>query len=276
MRHVWSWRNDFNNRGFQRIIAAVDEHLGDLDLALVHANGRVDRLTRLAAESAPYVVLQYSMRSTKTPSTRSWLPLWRHATLVWSYYDLPGACAQDGAPADFRFHRSPLGIAAAFTSPPEAEKRYAVVTHGGYLTQSVRECVAAAARVGERAAHVGEPFPGHDNVDFFENVDDEELAEVYAASRYVCGLRRVEGFEMPAAEGLACGARPILFDREHYRHWFGDHAAYIPEDDREAVIDAVARVLASDNPVSADERRWAVETFDWKPILEGVRGAVAG
>lgn len=267
---------DIANRGVQRVVLALEDRPIDRELCVFHVNGRLERLTRQIEEwGRDYAIIQYSLRRTQKPSTADWLPVWRAAKVVWSYTNLEALCAEDGVPADFAFYHAPLGLSDAFTREP-AKKLYLVATHGTYLTESVKECVVAAD-VAERltkksmpkVVHFGVPFEGHDNVLFAPGVSDEDLAEIYRSCHYVSGLRRDEGFELPAAEGLACGARPILFHRPDYVQWYGEHAEYIIETDRPGVIDQLREVFTRRRPVAAAESAWAREHFNWDRIISG-------
>jgi hypothetical protein len=257
-----------DSRGIQRVVAALKERPNDLPIRVFHINGRVERMRREIEEwDGDYAIIQYVLRSTQKPSTAEWLPLWRDARLVWSYYDLPALCAEDGVEADFDFYHAPLGISDEFrqagTLPP---KRYTVVTHGDYLTQGTRECFWA---VPNGVAHVGKRF-NRPEVDFYEDISDYELACLYSSSHYVCGLRRHEGFELPAAEGLSCGARPLLFDRPHYRQWYEEHAEYIIEAPRPDVIEQLHALFQREPlPVTQAEQIWARGRFNWDRIIGG-------
>ena len=84
------------------------------------------------------------------------------------------------------------------------------------------------------------------------------------------GLRRIEGFELPAAEGLLCGARPIMFDRPHYRDWFNKWAIFIPEGNREEVLQSLIDVFQQEyRPVTLEEIAEARQLFDWQSIING-------
>jgi glycosyltransferase involved in cell wall biosynthesis len=98
---------------------------------------------------------------------------------------------------------------------------------------------------------------------------DIELAEFWSQCSFVAGLRRIEGFELPALEGLMCGARPIMFDAPHYRRWFGEHAEYVPEVGAEELVDHLTHVMERPvRVVSAAERVEVLRKFNWKDLCE--------
>ena len=264
--------SDVQSYGLQRVVTALEErpHPDD-NIKVLHVNGRCDKFMRMARRwrdrGGEYVVAQYVIKSSLRPDVADWLPLWNDAKLVWSYYDLPEMCRREGHDPTFNFYHSPLGISSAFrTLEPYTEKRYKVVTHGDYLTQSTRECVLATNLL---CAHLGEPFAAN-NVDFWVDIADEEVSWVYDAAEYVSGLRRTEGFELPAAVGLACGARPILFDRDHYTRWYEDKAVYISEGSRDEVLEQLRDVFSRRPHVSDAEVQWARDRFNWDSIIEGL------
>lgn len=232
-----------------------------------------------------YAVMQYCLRSTQAPDTGRWLSFWANAAAVWTYYDLPEAMAEDGIEADgLPFYHAPLGAEPEIFYPTiTALQRYGILT-SGYVAES--ECIAeateAAARAGRQVFHLGPPMDCHGpHVTQRLGISDGALQAAYARSDYVAGLRRCEGFEMPAAEGLLCGARPLMLDRPHYRAWFEPWATFVPEADYETTTAAIAAVLEEGpRPLTDEEIEAATERFNWQPlvagfwrrILEGTRG----
>jgi hypothetical protein len=229
-----------------------------------------DRARKATERGRTYVLAQYCIRSTKTPHTSAWLDLWGRARMVWSYYDLPALIREDGTSlAVGNFYRSPLGVEAGVFRLGTGKRPYLVVSSGqGFLTESARECAVAAQGLGP-AAHLGR-HTGRDEHVVFNGLPDSEVVSLYQKSRWVSGLRRTEGFELPAAEGLLCGARPILFRRSHYTHWYREHGEYIGEGSREEVIESLRTLFSrTPRPVTEKEREAAVRTFDWRKIVEG-------
>ena len=99
---------------------------------------------------------------------------------------------------------------------------------------------------------------------------DAQVATRWNECDYVAGLRRIEGFELPAVEALFCGSRPICFDAPHYRQWFGGLATFIREDTPDEVEGALVDIFESDTrPVTADERAEALRRFSWAPLVKG-------
>jgi hypothetical protein len=248
------------------------------DLTVLWAIGRNDALIRQAKEirarGKQYVVIQVCLRSTMKPSTRDWIPLWAWAKCVWSYYDLQQACFDDGELFDMaHFYHAPLGVDGQVFKPDTSisSRTYVIISSGlSRLSESVRECQLAAKIAGRRSAHLGAPFKMDHDVDFVYDLPDSSLAWWYSNCQFVSGLRRKEGFELPAAEGLLCGARPICFDTPDYRWNYQDHAEYIEETDRQGVIDQLVQLFKRGaRPVTDDELQLARARFNWETIVGG-------
>lgn len=255
-----------NSRGIKRIVKALKDRPSDLDVVVIQVIGRLEHLkAKVAQLDKPYALVQSSVRSTKNPNTKDWLEVWNGAVAVWSFYDLYELCREDGLEPDFNFYHAPLGVDEVF-QPTDDGLLYEICTSGTYLTESVRECIKATKG---RVAHLGEEV-NLPNVDYYTELSDEELARLYGRCLYVSGLRRTEGFELPAAEALCCGVRPILFDKPHYRQWYDGLGQFIPEDSRENVIETLQELFSIPYvPVSTEEIKEARKRFNWDEIIEG-------
>lgn len=245
------------------------------DLVVLHVIGRQDRnrarAEHLRTRGQRYVVIQYCVRSTLRPSTQGWLPLWQGSVLTWSYYDLMALCAEDGTSQDFPFYHAPLGADAAVFYPRQHQRQYIIGTSGySWVTESVREAGHAAQRTGHLMFHLGHRLNKRSHIVYASGIDDDALAHLLSQCQFVAGLRRTEGFELMAAEGLLCGARPICFNRSHYKQWFAPWAIFIPERSREQVINNLETIFHSGaRPVMRAERDAAKICFDWKTIIGG-------
>lgn len=245
-------------------------------LVILQVVGRRDRVYqhagRVLARGQQIAAIQYVLRSSQKPNAIDWIDLWDEAKVVWSYLDLMALSSEDGIghPASSWFYHAPLGVEPDVFQPRQTPRFTTVLTSGrDWLTESVRECVMATQAVHQTAAHLGRALRGR-NVPCHSDLPDDVLATLYSQCHYVSGLRRIEGFELPAAEGLLCGARPLLFDKPWYRHWYGGWADYIREDDRDIVIEQlIARFVKPVRKVTADEIEAAAAMFHWPTILHG-------
>lgn len=254
----------------------TDRNDPGIDLHVVHV---ISRDSLRDTEGKPRVLVQYcAVSGGVLLDPPAWVRAWREARMVWSYYDLPAICPE----MDTRnFYRSPLGIDKAFLEAayvPGASRRVGIMTSGyvsGGLAEAIEEATMAAHEVGVTSLHLGpsevEGMP-HAPAGFnpVSGVNDETLARMYCECSYVSGLRHCEGFEMPVIEGLACGARPIVFDRKDMRDWYEGHAVFVPECEGQPLIDSLAEVLRRrPEPVGKAERGAVIEKFDWRRIAEG-------
>ena len=118
--------------------------------------------------------------------------------------------------------------------------------------------------------HLGPMLNLGPGVSYLLGCTDDEVADMWSQCSYVAGMRRIEGFELPALEGLACGSRPVVFDAPHYRNWFGEHAEYVPETDHDSVVEALKRLFSGRlRPVTESEREAVVRKFDWEVLTKG-------
>lgn len=251
----------------------------DGDLVVLYCNGWRDRYQALAdrcvARGQRYAVVQIALRTTRHPSTDQWRRLWSKAAVVWSYYPLRLWIEEDrGAAVDFNFYDAPLGVDASIFKPPAdpaAPRPFIVCTSGFRRNQEgVGECDEAAAALGEQVFQLGPTFAMKARTTFMVGIDDAALAAMYGKCRFSSGLRRHEGFELPAAEGLLCGARPLLFDRPHYLRWFQPWGVFVSERGEREVADALRHVFdLGPRPVTLEERAAAARLFDWERICRG-------
>lgn len=251
------------------------------DFVLLHVIGypeTVEAVERVTSRNQKYGIIQYCLRSTQMPSCLPWAALWAGAEVVWSYYDLPGMAKDDGIRVDsddpINFYISPLGVDHTVFYKKDFKRGWTILT-SGYVPESegVLEAERATGMFDLPMFHLG---PG--DVRFGKHVTqsvgiaDKYLCDIYNRCQWVAGLRRDEGFELPAAEGLLCGARPIMFDRPHYRRWFDGFAEFIPEGSFDKVVEALVKVFTDGQhrrPVSDGELERAKELFSWKRIVSG-------
>lgn len=277
-----------NSRGLLRVRDALVKYAPpsievvhrpqDADLEILHVYGRHDaverRINKLRARNKPYAMIQYCLRSTMNPSTADWITMWNNAKVVWSYYDLPQLCIEDRirvkpfAPPNF--YHAPLGVGrGAFNSIWEGKRKYVVLASSQHaLSEGARECAFAAKRVGKPMLFIGHELRRGPDIVCKANLSDLEMADAYSESRYVSGLRRVEGFELPIIEGALCGAVPIVYDRPEMRHWFNDFAIFIKEGSREEVIDQLEELFKrTPSPINTDMRYVITQRFNWETII---------
>lgn len=245
------------------------------DLRIMHTIGPdMFDFVEQQGPSFRFAVIQYCYKSAGG-NEGMWQELWSKSHLVWSYYDLPLDAK--------RFYQAPLGVDADIFIHRSGERTIGAMT-SGYVTgpgcEAIEEVALAANKVGMPVTHLG-PIPvyGHNTTQMMnipqgwssmQDVSDEVLSRAYGQTKWVSGLRYVEGFEVPAAEGLLCGARPVCFDRPEMHRWYDGHAIFVPELTGQDLVGALAEVFSREpEEVSKEERERARSTFDWETISRG-------
>ena len=268
------------NRAMYRVAGALSFHapIGvefvdrpeNADVQVLHVVGR-ESLANIRCDR--YIVIQYCYRSAADtgPDPEAWAETWGAAEFVWSYYDL-----HDAMPAGARFMEAPLGVDRAFLRPGLDGVRSGVVTSGFVSSpeaEAIEEVAIAAAAVGMPVFHLGPrkidgidgDLPG--NWSSRNGISDDLLARIYGRSLWVSGLRHVEGFELPAAEGLICGARPFMFDRPETRRWYDGLAEFVPGCSGAPLVEILTELFSRPRrPVSPAERTEALQRFSWSKI----------
>ncbi len=283
-----------NDYGINRISKALIKHTppgieivydeSEADMVIFYAHGLRKKIwwaaTKLLDKGKKFAVIQLCVRTTQNPKTDDWLKIWEKASLVYSYYKLPVLCAEDGNQANFNFLHGPLGVDAEAFKETKSERKYLIGIHSkGWSRESLRDVWAAAQAVGGTVLNFNNALKGHDKgIDYVGDIntgdsakDDRILASYYSQCKYVSGLRRVEGFEMPVLEGLMGGARPVCFDVDCYRTWFDGFAEFISDEGGSAkIIPNLVEVLKNEpKPVSDEEKAKAAEKFNWETIAHG-------
>lgn len=225
-----------------------------------------------------------------------WKPWWDKAAIVWSYlnlldgaYDTHGSLGSiSGAMmvSNFNYYEAPLGIDEAFLLPTVTHpKRDYIVTTGtvhGRGAEAILECWQAARECGLGVVHIGQwPIGIEKSTDRFNDeiiynttngthvelasgVTDQTLRGIYQNARYVCSLRYIEGFELPALESLSCGTRSIVFTQSATTKWFFGYADFVPECEGKELVDHLVKKFEA--PYEAITQSTIDEVrskFDW-------------
>lgn len=248
--------------------------LADLIVLYVIGPDAIDAGIQLQAKGQSYATVMCCLHTTGLPAT-TWGSHWRNAQLVWSYFDLTSVMAQCGG----RFYHAPLGLDQAFVTPLAVPPpRTPLIITTGYVSgpgaEAIEEVWTAANQLNIRAMHLGPAeIEGMKNMPVgWQNVDgisDANLAFLYHRATWVSALRHIEGFELPGIEGLACGARPIIFNQPTMREWYGDSGIVIDECSGLALVEQLTELLAFEFPVTEAERDNAKSRFNWETICRG-------
>jgi len=244
------------------------------DLIIEHYVRRDPEL-EMRISQKPYVLCFYCSEESRTlPEYHAYYQrLIGGAKWVYSYLPL----AEEGFQGNIL--RGPCGIDVnLFTPSPSkklATKPITVVTTGYVAYTEGIDAMIAATQLSGRLVHVGpglEAEFGYDvgklpHVRRLWQISDLELIEQYRQAKYVSGLRRTEGFELPVLEGILCGARPICFDLPVYRHWFNEFAIFVPEVAPNQLADILAKIfLGPYRAVTQSEQEQVKQRFSWENV----------
>ena len=231
------------------------------------------KICRLKEKGCNSAIVQLQLKDTANPETKDWLEIWENSKLTWSYYNLPQICIDEGTPTKFNFYHAPLGVDGDKFKDFDLERNYIIGIHSkGWSRESMREVVAAAREVGKTVLNFEDEKDYGEGVEYTGRIKDNDLkmAYHYSKCKYVSGLRRPEGFELPVIEGLMCGARPIVFDLPCYRQWYDGLAEFIPSEGRAVIIPALVELFKKDpKPVTEEEKELVKEKFNWEKIARG-------
>lgn len=257
----------------------IVDNISSSDLLILHVIGfdSLEYSKQLQQQGKMYSVIQYCMRMTDYTIESHWWSLWQNAKLVWSYYNL------DNIEGKFNFYHAPLGIDETFINH-KLDKSYKrenlVITTGfvsGIDSEPIEEVWQAATKLNYNIIHIGpNKIEGIDfrttkfnsYVGFPGFVNDIELSYYYSRAKYVSGLRHVEGLELPAAEALSCGSRPLVFAQDATQRWYGTLPTYLPDCHGETLLQCLADVLSRPyENVSDGEIKQIKDVFNWEKII---------
>lgn len=119
----------------------------------------------------------------------------------------------------------------------------------GWLASDVRETMIALKL--------------HDAVRFLGYVDSEDLATLYAASTVVVYPSLFEGFGLPVAEALACGAAVITSNTSSLPEVGGDVAMLVDPFSVESIASAIAKLWTDDEARAEMSRRGIVHASNY-------------
>jgi glycosyltransferase involved in cell wall biosynthesis len=106
-----------------------------------------------------------------------------------------------------------------------------------------------------------------DAVSFRDQIETEELVRLYRTATLVAVPSTYEGFGLPAAEAMACGAPLVSTTAGALPEVVGDAGILIPPADPGALAEAISKLM--DNPAQRMElsilgRKRILENFNWK------------
>ncbi|WP_340647271.1 glycosyltransferase family 4 protein [Phenylobacterium sp.] len=110
-----------------------------------------------------------------------------------------------------------------------------------------------------------------DRVSFIHDLSNDEMAEQYARATICVTPSLYEGFGLPAAEAMSCGAPVVVTDGGSLPEVVGDAGVVVPKGDSAALARGIAALL--DDParradLGAAARQRARKAFSWDRAAE--------
>ena len=105
------------------------------------------------------------------------------------------------------------------------------------------------------------------SVTFYNQIDTDELIRLYRTATIVAVPSTYEGFGLPAAEAMSCGAPVVSTMAGALPEIVGDAGILVPPADSKALVDAIEGLI--ENPCRLYElsglgRKRIIEQFSWK------------
>jgi len=106
-----------------------------------------------------------------------------------------------------------------------------------------------------------------DSVIFYNQIDTDELIRLYRTATIVAVPSTYEGFGLPAAEAMSCGAPVVSTTAGALPEIVGNAGILVPPADSKALVNAIAGLI--ENPLRLRElsilgRKRILEQFSWK------------
>lgn len=267
MIKIHEYRNPNWGRAFTRISKAFHDYSpdwvewtnnNDYNIRLVHVVGG-EELPLLNSELDKTVIIQHCYFTTYIDY---WDKYWKDALLTVSFHNLP-----DYTSEKFNFYRMPWGADPKVFYYNGEEKLYDIFVTGHVAeTESINEIYKAAKLLNISMLHTGHNFNFGHPYRHLEYMVDNVFRKLLANTKYVAGLRKIEGFEMACVEGLFCKAVPIVFDLPTYSFYEGLAIFINPNAD---IVEQL--IIHLSNPVYLSEEQYqeAIRRFSWENIMGG-------
>jgi len=273
---------------------SITDNVESADLIILYVIGssQIPLAESYLSQGKQIAIVQCCLK-TAGGTLSEWINLWRKCAIVWSYYDLTSYAIQEYKRASItsieynnyiecvNFYHAPIGIDSIFKqniSKIQDRERYVITT--GYVDgtgcEAITDVWKAALSESFRVVHIGGEVARHgefpEAVVRFEDVTDELLRNLYMGADYVFSLRYHEGFELPAAEAISCGTRPVLFVQPDLIHHYGAIPYYLKECQGKELINEIRIMLSlpRSNCIVPDYLVNQIRfRFDWQAICKG-------
>lgn len=259
-RNLWNNDNNVNLKRYAPNRIKFVQDVVDADVQIVNVT-RLSDLSKVKCKN--YIVLFHCRGEWSEEPIESYKDFFKKALFVYSHQDLKSEIKEP-----FNFIRGPWGTDTSrfFQTNLFHKRQYKIINTGWVAeTEGIDESLIACDLLGVNQLHIGPNLQFKSpSYKFSNNLSNEDMMRAYNDSEFVCGLRRIEGFEKPVIEGLLCGARPICFDTPLFRYWYDGIAEFVPECPKNELIGHLKALFDKGaRPVTESEKSLAIKRFGW-------------
>lgn len=232
----------------------------DLTIIQVVGGEEFEKLERMDLKKT--IIYQHCLLTTGIDNQR-WLPLWKECKALVSWNNLEQATG-----FDLDYIRIPLGgYPEKINVVPKLNKSIDIFTTGHVArSENIDIIYEACKESGKVMHHTGHNFRYSPNwYKYLPFMQDNAFYDTLSKSKYVAGLREIEGFEHMCLEAAMAGSVPIVPNLPSY-DFYKDFAIMLDLD--ENLKDNLVNVLSSNyEELSSDKVAFVRENFSWEKVM---------
>lgn len=260
-------------RIFKRISYALRKHSpdwvewvdneDDADYYFLHTVGGEEYIKFMSLPKGRVINFQHCVFTTSVGIAR-WENMWKDSALNIAFHDL-----QSYVNSPIEAFKTPLGADPTTFYLKNLPRTNTVFTTGHVAyTENIDKVSEAVALAGGTMVHTGHNFKYGKHYHFKEYMEDTVFNEVLNQTKYVTGLRSIEGFEAHCIEGAMSGARPIVPDLPTYEA-YRDIGIFV--DLKSDIVDQLTRIFRVEPvPFSEAEMKYINDTFSWETVVTNI------
>lgn len=271
---LYEYTNPTWGMAFKRISSAFHEHspesiewvdnIEDSDAQLIHIVGRGEY--DLAKSVKNPIIVQHCYYTAEAHAL-DYPSIWKNALLTTSFHPLDTYTEKK-----FNFLRIPWGAEPSIFNRNHAWKTRACFVTGHIAeTESIDKIMEACHNANYTLFHTGENFKFNSPLYYhLPYLNDSQYSNILRKSKFVFGLRNIEGFEMACVEGLMCGATPVVPKLPTYSFYDG-FANFI--DMSGNIVEQIENILCNSLEIESDENK-VNDVFSWNSICSKLFGEI--
>ena len=240
------------------------EYAGSADVVMVHVvgTGEIPIIEKVLKAGKKIIIVAHIYR---TGGNIDWETLLPEAILSVSFHDFKSYFPN----LNCNFYSTPWGVDNTIIYDMNIPKTRKILSTGYVAdTECLDKLYQACVNTNNFMYHTGKNFEFGEKYVHIPWLNDQGFNTMLNSVQYTSCLRDIEGFEMMGAEGLFCGARPIVPDLPTY-DWYEDFGYYV--DMQKDIVKQLEDLLLLTPPVpKEDEMQRIRELFDWKNIVPSI------